>query len=224
MTHKQPHFLHSLVGTQQPRHYEPDLGRCLSPLSLFNCFVCLFAQSRAFVTCMKEPLGWGSYGPDWLRSIRLRYLGWRRMRGEMIQVLRTSLGLEVQNETRWDFWADGSNRRSKLLTATQCVGSHLKWGLAPESCGRPLLGGTACSHVTVRHCTASAVVSLYSTTLGYMNTSHVLQSTSVSFAPSLGLKDLSDFGYLAFLQCGPRGQLWLLLRTEALFLSRLEYH
>lgn len=103
MTHKQPHFLHSLVGTQQPRHYEPDLGRCLSPLSLFNCFVCLFAQSRAFVTCMKEPLGWGSYGPDWLRSIRLRYLGWRRMRGEMIQVLRTSLGLEVQNETRWDF-------------------------------------------------------------------------------------------------------------------------
>lgn len=122
------------------------------------------------------------------------------MTGEMIQALCASLGLEVQSESRWDFWADGSNLSSKLLSATGWgAGNHLKWGLAPRSCVKPLLGGTACSHVAVMRCTASAVVSIYSTALGCMNTSHVLQSTSVSFAPSLGLKDFSDFVTLHFL-------------------------
>lgn len=37
----------------------------------------LFTQSGAFVTCMKEPSGWDSYGPDWMRSICWKYLGWR---------------------------------------------------------------------------------------------------------------------------------------------------
>ena len=66
------------------------------------------------------------------------------------------------------------------------------------------MAGTACFHVAVMHCTASAVVSIYSATLGYMNMSHVLQSTSVSFAPSLGLKDFSDFVTLHFFSVAVR--------------------
>jgi len=119
------------------------------------------------------------------------------MMEEIVQVLSTSLGLEMPSETRRDFWADGSKWSSKVFNATQCSGKHLRGGLTPESCGRPRLGGTACSHVTVMHCAAS-VVSVYSTTLGYMNTSHILQSLSLSFALSLGLKDFIDSVTLRF--------------------------
>lgn len=162
-------------------------------------------------------------GLNWLRSIHLRYLGWRWMTREMVQVLSTSLGLEVQSETWWDFWAEGSNWSLNLLSGMCCgTGNHLKWGVPPESSRRPLLGGTVCSDVTVMHYTASAVVSIHSTMLGYMSMSHVLQSMSVNFALSLGRSEIFQWlWYFAFLQCSHRRQLWLQFQTEALFLSRL---